>query len=1107
MIKSIATLLLMFLCVTRLIGQEKDILNQMILLPKDQNISVEKLLEQLKKDKVNIVYPGDSEYLKTMLSLPDVNKTSLGVLLKLISENTPYTYVVKNGYIILKQENLKDDYKLKGMIQDAATGEYLIGASVIIEKTGKGVMSNTDGSFSINLEPDTYLITLRSIGYENQEHIVNLFKDTQLNIKLTPSEVQLNEVVVTSETEVFGDLSIGRPIETISSKTLESLPLNNAADALHGRINGVWATKMSGAPGDHQKIRIRGISSLFGSVDPLYVVDNVPVPKVNLQSLGIADLNVHDIESITILKDAASTALYGYQGGSGVILIETKKGSKETKINFAVKQGVQWNTKRYDLMNSYDFLQTYKYSDEAFNSKYFYFRIPTQDFSAVTAKYPEYRFDTKSEDWQNYLFKPGQIEEYQTSMQGSLKGLMYYMSGNVFNHLGVVRNSSYTKKSFAINLRHDLFKKGFLQFTSKTSFQENLNNLDTFGENPVLYSGINTDPSFYSTPDSILAQSERALYANAPNNIRHRKGAGWLANHQERTLDIRSNAMSLFGNYQIANRLVLEYNTSLSSKKFVYISNLPEQLLQSNNRGSIDLFLSSKEKVTVLNQNLELGYSLPIGNHTFGFNSGIRNYRDNSYWKIDSTLHAHYFEQEDHIYIRGSMARFGSGGSATRRINSVITHISYGYKQKYQLSLLTNYSMLKEDFGIRNSDLFYSYSASWDLAQEKWLQLNWLQNLKIYGNYGKVGNYPLNGLSNDIYNKTFYVESGGNTQEAQYLNNLSNHKLQPETAREYNLGLNTSIMDTRVELSVNYFNKHNKDLIIQREIPLYYGGGSLFLNIGSMKNNGLEWRVDVVPIYGKNFQWQTRIGWSTFNQIIEKLDSGKLVFNNDDLLYPDFVIEENKPIGGIKAYDYRGIHTQEQLRELNSSNNDGIFLDADGLTYFTSDSSATVLKDELKRTVGNAIPKWTFNWQNTFQYRSFQLDILLYGVMGVDKINSTRAATYANGTNQETLKIMADNEKYLRSNAFYESSYFIEDASFIRLKSITLAYTQKQLIRNRLKMMYSLSVENLVTWTSYTGYDPEAAIYTGNNFSDNALDRGSYPNPISLYFTINMTLK
>ena len=905
-------------------------------------------------------------------------------------------------------------------------------------------------------------------------------------------------------------LKTGRPIETIESKTINRLNTNDLNDALHGRINGVWVTKVSGAPGDHNKIRIRGISSIFGSTDPLYVIDGMLIPVINLKSMGIADLNVHDVENITILKDASSNALYGYLGGNGVVMIETKKGGGETKFNASVKKGYQQVSKLYDLMNSEGFYNTLAYSD-TLNRTRFYKRSPGSR-PPTYELYPFYQDNLGnvllgSDNFQDKLFNIGEINEYQLSGQGNFKTIDYYISGNYFNHKGVIINSSYDKYTLTGNFSKIFKDKASFRLLYKGSHHENRNNLDNYFGNNVILRGINYEPAYYYTPDIFLRRLNRLFYNDEiSQSIKSLStftlSPDLLFNSQEKRKTENNNSINAQGFYGIKKAFSLRSTHTLALKNVIYSSFLPGYPDQYE-----DKYLSSNENTFIFNQQYDLNFEKQFGNHTINSFIRFRNYTDNIYWNVDSIINVDIngFTKENDIYLRGSQIVYGEKGSVIRSINSSIASLSYNYKSKYFISFIANRDHLNEGSNVNQKAVFSSLALDWDIAKEELLRFPaWFNSFHISVNWGQSGNYPLNSLSDDLFYTGDKYSANDTIAQAVKLSNLANRYLVHEKVVENNFGTKISLLQNRINISGNYYIKYNSDLLIRRAIPYYYGGGFFYQNIGEMKNKGLELSMEIIPIDRPDLYWSSKFGYSSNNQIITRLYNGdSIAFKNTDILHPDFYVYENEPLGGITGFSYQGLWN-DSIHAVKNGKFPKYVKDRD-LAYLKVDTlSPRELTENDKVVIGNSIPKFTFNWINVIEYKNFSCEMLWYAVIGVDKYNATKASTYLSGLNTEVRNIVMDTLSYMRSENLYKSSYFVEDASFIRLKSLSFFYQQPKKIASKIGITYSVSFENLITITKYCGYDPEATIYTDNNFTDNAMDRGAYPNPKGYYFSIKL---
>lgn len=1078
-----------------------------------RKMTVKQALDELFKiPGLSIVYGGSEKIANNTIAFPS---RSLPVerIMNEIELQSPVDFILNNGHIIVKNRKLEESYTITGKLKDNITKEGLISANILIEGTSTGFVTDNEGSFLINLKPGNYSLIFRYIGYEEKIIEVKLYKNLNLNVELKVKQHQINSVNIQGSYNSIEPLEKGRDIKTIDSKVIGRLNTNNVNDALQGRVEGVWTTKSSGAPGDHHKIRIRGISSIFGSSDPLYIVDGAIIPIVNFENIGISDLNSHDIEKITVLKDASSTALYGNMGSNGVIIIETKKGGATPQFSFSVKQGFQDFSKRYSFMDSEKFLNTLELSDNLINTS-FYKIFPT---AKRYEKYPLYRDSLgntlSSKDYQDELFKTGYISEYQLSGSGNYKTVDYYISGNYYNHNGIIHNTNYKKYTLTANLSKTFAEKLALRFLYKGSYQVNKNTIDNYLGNNVILKGINYEPAYESTPDSFLYKTDRLffndIYSNnsIKNLSRHSLPFDTLIYANDKTKADAGNTINLQLFYKINNEFSFRAISSVSFRNYTFSTlNTPYAFGGMATKE----YLKSTEKYTYFNHQYELNYSKQFKNHNLSALLRYRGYRDNINWKVDSISNVSYdgIEPEDDIFLRGSQVIYGERGSVIRNINSGIINLNYNYKRKFFLSLISNYENIKEGNYVSSGQLFNSIAFNWDLVRESILPFpKWINEFNLFVNWGQSGNYPLNSLSNDLFSTTDKYASGDSLMRAIYISNLANHHLMPEKVEEINLGLKISLFDERLRFSADYYKKNNTNLLVKRTIPIYYGGGYIFQNIGEMKNEGLELSLEAIPVKLDNFYWDTRLGLSTNSQMITKLyENESISFNNTDVLIPDFIAKENEPLGAIIGYNYQGRIKNMDPSEYTGANSRCV--KNLGLAYLRGDTlnpKRNSIAEGDKMVIGNSIPDFTFNWLNNIEYKNFYCEMLWYGAIGVDKYNATKASTYITGLNSDVRDIVMDTLKFHTTNIFYESSYFVEDASFIRLKTLSFTYSQPKKIASKIKMEYTLSFENLITITKYSGYDPEASIYTDNNFTDNAIDKGAYPNPRGVFFSVNMT--
>jgi TonB-linked SusC/RagA family outer membrane protein len=1000
---------------------------------------------------------------------------------------------------------------IKGYIKDADNGELLVGATIKIIKVKKGINTDGKGFYSVNVENDSEIkLEFSYIGYKNKQLSFYAHKDTLINQALTKDTVQLAEVTVTRQHNFWGNMENGRNISTIGVKKIELLNSNNASDVLQASMPGVWSTNSSGAPGDHQKVRIRGISTIFGCSDPLYIIDGVAVPIVNLHSLGIADLNTSDIDNVTVLKDAASTALYGYQGANGVVIIETKQ-KKGNSVSFSTRFGVQQVPKYYDLMGTKQFYAT---MDSAIVNK-----ILTSKFSSF---YPAYSNSLSDDNWQKHIFRDGIVKDYQLSGSTSIGKTSLNLSGNYYTQDGIITNSTYDKYSLSGRVDRSFSDKLSIDINFRGSIQKNRNNLDTYNGNNLIIEGINKSPCYTSTPDSLYRYYDPNYRTYFPSNRNYydykltvfnakygvnSTGHPMLNNAesvdsvlQENSYKLleRTGAINLVAKYLITGNLYFNASASASVREKLYSMNVKHYKYTDENN-----YMKSNEHYILYSSQLNLTYDKYFGQQQLNVVAGYRNYSDNAYWNVDTIQDSNNLQS---TWLSNSMAVYSNNASVTRQIQSLALHANYNFKKKYNASVLFNYEQLNINQVINNSMLFPSLALSWDISREIFLnELKWLNQLSLFVNVGKSGNYPINTLAKDYYNNvTYYYFTNGELLNSKAVTQFANHYLKPELVNEYNLGMKVSILDNRVKLNIDYYNKTNNNLTIIRDIPASYGGGKIMLNIGKVTNTGTDLNIEIEPIRTQDFSWYSNFVISANKQLIKNIGNGldKMEFiNTSDLLVPQFEVALNSAVGVIKGYKYIGPWTAEDTKL-----NDKRFKKSTGSKYLAVDTTSTKLSSADYVTIGKTLPDYTWNWDNQFVFKNFSLDLLWYAVKGVNKFNATRASTYMSGLNSEVEGFVNRGDASLTDSRFYRSSYFVEDASFVRLKRLTFSYQFPKKVFKYADLRMSMSLENFITLTKYKGYDPEASIYTDNSFSDFGVDRGAYPNPKSVFFSININL-
>lgn len=769
-----------------------------------------------------------------------------------------------------------------------------------------------------------------------------------------------------------------------------------------------------------------------------------------------------------------------------MILIDTKK-STSNKLAFSVKTGYQWFDNYYDLMGTKDFLESLDLAQK--NIK-----------STIRNRYPEYSPELCDHSRQDEIFQSGLSQEYQLSGSGKVGPVGYYASGNYTNQTGIIENTGFERLTFLTHLSTNIKKKLALDISYRCNYQENINNQNEYMGNQVILKGIAVAPCLECTPDSLLYNSDRQLFQRTLTTYDLLNGLDTpqdIIDRNNHSYNFFSHAGSFMGRYQFNDKLSINVIESFMARNSVYeAATIYNQITYKYYNSAQNVNMKSEESVLLLNHQASISYNNVFGQHGVNFLLAHRYYADNLHWQVDSLEN----ELPEHYYLRNSMAGYGTKGSVIRKIGSFIAHFSYDYQQKYIVSAIANISRIQEGLYIDYYSLFPSLSVSWDMAKEPFMSGSFVNELNLYANYGESGNYPLNGLSNNLYenvSNTF----GDSTSVHPYVSQLANRFLQHESTAETDIGLKSSFFNQRIKLNAAYFFKKIGNQIIQRDIPYYYGGGKAYINLGNIEVKGYEFDIEATPVETKHINWKVKGNFSVSKQKVTKLaDNQNMLFKSDDMLFPNFIISQNGSLGDIYAFKYLGKWTKED-----EDLNDIRYMEKFGIKYLNVDTIGTGVVDDDKTVVGNSIPDFNWNLISSLQYKEFSLDFTVYSSWGMQKFNATRAGTMLTGVNREVNQLYADSLRGINFFYFYESSFFVEDAGFIRLKNITLGYEPTKKILG-VNCRFSLSFENLYTYTKYKGYDPEATIFTDNNFSDNAVDRGAYPNPKSVYFSIEIKL-
>ncbi|HEY5687823.1 MAG TPA: TonB-dependent receptor [Yeosuana sp.] len=969
---------------------------------------------------------------------------------------------------------------IKGTVTSATDGQPIPGVNVIIKGSSQGTATDFDGNYTINASPNDALI-FSFLGYLTKEQKVGNL--TTINIVLEEDAAILDEVVVVGYgTSKRSDLT--GALTSVSSKDFDKQPLSDVSQALQGRAAGVQVTQTSGAPGGGFKIRIRGANSITGSNQPLYVVDG--------QFVDISTVNVNDIQSMEVLKDASSTAIYGTRGANGVVLITTKRGrSGKAKISVDVFTGISNVTQKLDLMNAAEFAEGVNFSDG------------TEVFTAQ--EIADLRVNG-GEDWQKRLFQTAYFNNVQVSASGGSDTMDYYLSGNYYDAGGTVVDHQNFKR---LNLRSNLNAK--LSDKIKVGLNFNVGQEERTGIRADLGVGLSFDPTtpaFDENGDynfnSIknLATSQTNPLVAAENNVR------------KNTVD----RISINGNinWDLVKNLV--FNSSVGIVKTEIHNNSYEPLISSNNGlANVDNIYSTN----LFNTN-RLTYSLDIDENNSLKIDAIHELVIDKRNRADINASDFFTDVVTYRDLSAASVQTVTNSESNRDLESFLGRINYSLFDKYLLTA----SFRADGTSVFQNDkwgYFPSASLAWKVSEENFIKnVETVNNLKLRLSYGQVGNQGINpfgtrdravlGLGVD------YPFDGNLTTGIAPSNRIANPDLTWETTEQINAGLDLGLFNSALTLSVDYYKKNTTDLLLDTQLPEFVGPTRKFVNAGEVENKGFEITLGARILNNNDWSINSTLSVSSnknkvlaLNDDVEFIVIGDVIRENTFPVKPTRV-EVGLPISSFRGYVFEGVYQLGEEAEaalFNKAPGDAKYKDINGDGAITTDDITTVGD-------GNADFTWGWNWD--VGYKNWNLNFVLTGSQGNDIYNLQRGRLMALGAQQfhavhgdyrdRWTTTNPSNIPSGRDGTEILSSQFIEDGSYITMKNIALGYNVDSKLLNKLGLTNAriyASVENLFIITDYTGFDPEATASVSNADADVGIDYNSYPINRSVTFGLNVT--
>ena len=1071
-----------------------------------QNAKVSIRMNNVKLDKILNEIENQTDYLFIYNNQVDINKiTSVKVkneavaqVLDRILSGTGINYELEGTHIILTTEAIKDLHAqqqaktVTGTVTDVS-GEPIIGANIRIKGTTTGTITDIDGNFSIEAEPQS-VIEVSYIGYLTQETVINNQKSIRFLLK--EDTKTLDEVVVIGY-GVQKKADLTGSVANINTEKLNTQSNANIGQALQGKIAGVDIVSQGGAPGSGTRIMVRGIGTL-NNASPLYIVDGMYMNSID-------HINPNDIASIDVLKDASSAAIYGSRAANGVIIVTTKEGSNtEGKpiIDLSVNLGISTASKFLDMLDAKGWAEVTTIARQAIGK-------PALDMATDLANKPD-------NDWQDIMFRPALMQNYNLSVKGGGKYSTYYTGLGYFNQDGIVKGTNYQR--YNIQSKND-YKRGI--------FSAGTNLIISFSHDKPLHQELRggmIGTILQSVPtlekyDDTREGGYGGTYGDVVN-IPHP-----LAIIDDNIMDRYNENVKIFANLYAQIELFkglkykLNLTTDFSFERYKNYLNKYDFGLATNS--ITQLTERQRRRRNILVENL-LTFDRTFGEHKISALAGYT-YQDSRFRHIQA--YGEGLPQGLEEIDAATTNRSNEGNSWRSVLTSILGRVFYSYQNKYLFT-----ATIRRDgsskFGKNNRyGYFPSFSLGWNVAEEKFMEnVHWLDQLKLRGGYGVLGNQEIDNYqySSTITTGINYPDGNGGLLQGAFPKNFANPDIKWEETAMTNVGIDFMAFNNRLSLTADYYVKNTKDILLTVPIPISSGGANdPIRNAGKIRNNGFEfnlgWMDQPNPdiSYGINL-----IGSFNKNKVIAMgSESGSIKGGSTNQNITTSETKAGYPIGGYWLISTAGYFNSQEEVDAYAKDGKKIQPAAEpGDIKFVDANNDGVINDDDRVFQGSPFPDFTFALNGNMRYKNFDLSIGLQGVLGNKIYNATR----------QTLEDVTKGSNFLAScldywtpenknashprltwddpnrNTRAESDRYLENGSYLRLRSVQLGYTFPQTwFKGAIQhARVYINAENLFTITSYSGYSPDV---NADNANYRGFDNFIYPTNRTFMLGLNVT--
>lgn len=1104
-----------------LFTQHQQTFAQTISLP-DTRITLKAAFAEIEKQtEMSVDYNREVIDVNKMVSIRTKNG-SLSDIMTVLLQGTGCIYTIKENHIVISTTAVKQQgaKTITGVIIDE-TGEPVIGANVI-EKgtTANGTITDMDGKFNLQVAENTTL-QISYIGYLNQD--VPVKNQTSLQIVLKEDLQTLEEVVVIGYGSVKKQ-NLTSSVSKIDNKALQERPITNVGEAFQGQLAGVRAQSSSGIPGQDLVIRIRGINSINGDSSPLYVIDGVPRDNMS-------DLNPSDIASIQLLKDAAASSIYGARGGNGAIVIETKQGSGKPTVALDAYYGLQNSEKALNMMNKEEWI-TYN----AFRRNVAWLErggsmSDPMEMRPADQQIPNEWFNVRGTDWQDAITQTAPMQSYQLSVSGKNDLGSIFLSGGYFDQDGVVKYTYFKRFNFRLNAIVNISKNIRVGINLAPSFS-NQDKRDSEGKELVSHRSLLISPLIgldQATKEWGYPVGFGATYPNPLEQLKY-------TTDRTKNNRIFTTAWGEIDLYEgLRFRTQYSYNSDINNYEYFQPENISNAEITRGNSESTTLNGWVIQNTITYDRNFKT-------DHHINLLAGQSAEESGSY-KISATATDWPYENLETL----NLAKTPTKAQTERKkytTASFFGRATYEYKDKYLMTASLRYDGSSR-FGKNNKwGAFPSFSAGWKINEESFMnQLNWLSLLKLRASWGTSGNDRIGYYDYMAKLGTANTSWAGSVVAGAAPGNIENPNLQWESTKTTNLGFDFSGFKNRVQVNFDYYINTTDHLLFNVPVTYTTGFSSYRTNLGSVENKG--WEIDLTThnITG-TFNWSTSLNLSANkNKVLDMGDITRTISSNYDA---QFITKVGSPISTFYTYRTNGVLTNDDFMLDDKGNpvsakvpimegqRPGSIRFVDQPTEANPNGDGIINSDDLA-PYGNNLPDLMYGFSNRFSWKNFELNVLLQGQIGGDVLflMQRQADVGAENLNQTSkwlrqwkpdyevlyggrgnpipdyydIDMSWDGKTYsVIGTSTNNTDLRIYDATFLRIKNITLSYTIPKTLLERIKIKgikVYFSADNLKTFTSYPGANPETNT-GGNNNTQMGVDYSTYP--VSKRYTLGANI-